>query len=66
MDKRAEILEQTEAQVVELVLLVARKVVKVISENQKNVVLSEHRPGPAQAQDQERRRSSASTSPTCS
>ncbi|HPE88054.1 MAG TPA: flagellar assembly protein FliH [Spirochaetia bacterium] len=40
MDKRAEILEQTEAQVVELVLLIARKVVKTISENQKNVVLS--------------------------
>ncbi|MGO8695064.1 MAG: flagellar assembly protein FliH [Rectinemataceae bacterium] len=39
MDKRAEILEQTEAQVVELVLLVARKVVKVISENQKSVVV---------------------------
>lgn len=40
MDKRAEILEQTEAQVVELVLLITRKVVKTISENQKNVVLS--------------------------
>ena len=40
MDKRAQILEQTEAQVVELVLLIARKVVKTISENQKNVVLS--------------------------
>jgi flagellar assembly protein FliH len=39
MDKRAEILEQTEAQVVELVLLVAKKVVKVISENQKSVVV---------------------------
>jgi flagellar assembly protein FliH len=39
MDKRAEILEQTETQVVELVLLVARKVVKVISENQKSVVV---------------------------
>ncbi|MCX7025539.1 MAG: flagellar assembly protein FliH [Spirochaetes bacterium] len=40
MDKRGEILEQTEAQVVELVLLLAKKVVKVISENQKNVVIS--------------------------
>lgn len=40
MDKRAEILEQTEGQVVELVLLIARKVVKTISENQKNVVIS--------------------------
>jgi flagellar assembly protein FliH len=39
MDKRAEILQETEAQVVELVLLVARKVVKVISENQKSVVV---------------------------
>ncbi|MDP3177869.1 MAG: flagellar assembly protein FliH, partial [Spirochaetaceae bacterium] len=39
MEKRAEILEQTEAQVVELVLLVAKKVVKVISENQKSVVI---------------------------
>jgi flagellar assembly protein FliH len=39
MDKRAEILDQAEAQVVELVLLVARKVVKVISENQKSVVV---------------------------
>ena len=39
MDKRAEILEQTETQVVELVLLVAKKVVKVISENQKSVVV---------------------------
>jgi flagellar assembly protein FliH len=40
MDKRAEILEQTEAQVIELVLMISRKVVKTISENQKNVVLS--------------------------
>ncbi|TFG82997.1 MAG: flagellar assembly protein FliH [Spirochaetales bacterium] len=40
MDKRSEILEQTEGQIVELVLLVARKVVKTISENQKNVVIS--------------------------
>ena len=39
MDKRAEILAETEAQVIELVLLVARKVVKVISENQKSVVI---------------------------
>lgn len=40
MDKRSEILEQTEAQIVELVLLISRKVVKTISENQKNVVVS--------------------------
>jgi flagellar assembly protein FliH len=39
MDKRADILQETEAQVVELVLLVAKKVVKVISENQKSVVV---------------------------
>jgi len=39
MEKRAEILAETEAQVVELVLLVAKKVVKVISENQKSVVV---------------------------
>ncbi len=40
MDKRGEILEQTEGQIVELVLLISRKVVKTISENQKNVVVS--------------------------
>jgi flagellar assembly protein FliH len=40
MEKRGQILEQTEAQVIELVLLIARKVVKTISENQKNVVIS--------------------------
>jgi flagellar assembly protein FliH len=39
MDKRAEILAETETQVIELVLLVAKKVVKVISENQKSVVV---------------------------
>jgi flagellar assembly protein FliH len=39
MEKRSEILDQAEAQVVELVLLVAKKVVKVISENQKSVVI---------------------------
>jgi flagellar assembly protein FliH len=39
MEKRAEILQETESQVVELVLLVAKKVVKVISENQKSVVV---------------------------
>lgn len=40
MDKREEILEGTEQQIVELVLLMTRKVVKVISENQRNVVTS--------------------------
>ncbi|MFA6507392.1 MAG: flagellar assembly protein FliH, partial [Treponemataceae bacterium] len=39
-DKRAEILAETEQQIVDLVLLIARKVVKVISENQRNVVVS--------------------------
>lgn len=39
MDKRSAILEEAETQVVELVLLVAKKVVKVISENQKSVVV---------------------------
>lgn len=40
MDKRQDILEQTEQQVVDLVLLVSRKVVKVISDNQRNVVMA--------------------------
>ncbi len=40
MDKRQDILLETEQQIVDLVLLMARKVVKVISENQKNVVSS--------------------------
>jgi flagellar assembly protein FliH len=39
-DKRAEILAETEQQIVDLVLLIARKVVKVISDNQRNVVVS--------------------------
>ena len=40
MYKRQEILEGTEQQIVELVLLMTRKVVKIISENQRNVVMS--------------------------
>lgn len=40
MEKRQEILSETEQQIVDLVLLLARKVVKVISENQKNIVTS--------------------------
>ncbi len=40
MDKRAEILQESENEVVELVLLIARKVIKTISEGQKNVVIS--------------------------
>jgi flagellar assembly protein FliH len=38
--KRAEILEQTEQEIVNLVLLIARKVIKVISESQKTVIVS--------------------------
>jgi len=36
--KRQEIINQTETQLIDLVLLITRKVIKVISENQKNVV----------------------------
>lgn len=39
-DKREEILAETEQQIIDLVLLISRKVVKVISENQRNVVIS--------------------------
>jgi flagellar assembly protein FliH len=39
-DKRAEILAETEREIVDLVLLIARKVVKVISDNQRNVIVS--------------------------
>ncbi len=39
-EKRAEILAETEQQIIDLVLLIARKVIKVISENQRNVVIS--------------------------
>jgi flagellar assembly protein FliH len=39
-DKRADILTETEQQVIDLVLLMARKVIKVISENQRGVVVS--------------------------
>jgi len=39
-EKRAEILAETEQQIVDLVLLIARKVIKIISENQRNVVVS--------------------------
>jgi flagellar assembly protein FliH len=38
-DKRGEILEETEQEIVDLVLLLARKVVKAITENQRNVIL---------------------------
>lgn len=40
MDRRQEILSETEQQIVDLVLLMTHKVVKVISENQRNVVVS--------------------------
>ena len=40
MDKRQEIIEGTETQIVQLVLQIAKKVVKVISENQRNVVIN--------------------------
>jgi flagellar assembly protein FliH len=39
-DKRGEILIQTEEEVIRLVLLMVRKIVKVISENQREVVIS--------------------------
>ena len=39
-DKRSEILDQTEQEIISLVLLIARKVIKVISENQRNVIIS--------------------------
>lgn len=40
LDRREAILSETEQQIVDLVLLMTRKVVKVISENQRNVVVS--------------------------
>jgi flagellar assembly protein FliH len=39
-DKRGEILVQTEEEIINLVLLMVRKIVKVISENQRDVVVS--------------------------
>ncbi|MDR1949646.1 MAG: flagellar assembly protein FliH [Spirochaetaceae bacterium] len=39
-DKRGEILAETEQQIVDLVLLITRKVVKAISESQRDVVIS--------------------------
>ncbi|MCR5400300.1 MAG: flagellar assembly protein FliH [Treponema sp.] len=40
MTRREEILKDTEQQIVDLVILMTRKIVKIISENQKGVVLS--------------------------
>jgi flagellar assembly protein FliH len=39
-DKRTEILAETEQQLIDLVLLISRKVIKVISENQRGVIVS--------------------------
>jgi len=39
-DKRGEILAETEKEIIDLVLMIARKVIKVISENQENVIIS--------------------------
>ena len=40
MNRREEILNETEQQIVELVLLMTRKVVKIMSDNQKQVVMA--------------------------
>ena len=40
MQRREEILQDTETQIVELVILMARKVIKILSENQKNVIMA--------------------------
>ena len=40
IDRRNEIIEESEAQIVNLVVQIAKKVVKVISENQRNVVVN--------------------------
>ncbi len=40
LEKRNEIIEESETQLINLVLVIAKKVVKVISENQKNVVVN--------------------------
>ncbi len=40
IDKRNEIIEESETQIINIVLLIAKKVIKVISENQKNVVIN--------------------------
>jgi len=39
-DKRGEILSDTEKEIVSLVLLISRKVIKVISENQRDIIIS--------------------------
>lgn len=40
IEKRNDIIEEAESQLIDLVLLISRKVVKVISDNQKNVVIN--------------------------
>jgi len=40
IEKRGEIIDETETQIINLVLQISKKVVKVISENQKNVVIN--------------------------
>jgi len=40
IEKRSDIIEGAETQIIGLVLLIAKKVIKVISENQKNVVIN--------------------------
>ena len=40
IEKRNEIIEESETQMISLVLLISQKVIKVISENQKNVVIN--------------------------
>jgi flagellar assembly protein FliH len=40
IEKRNEIIQESETQVINLVLLIAKKVIKVISENQRNVVIN--------------------------
>jgi flagellar assembly protein FliH len=39
-DKRSEILAETEQEIIDLVLLISRKIIKVISENQRDVIIS--------------------------
>jgi flagellar assembly protein FliH len=39
-NKRGEILSETEQEIIDLVLLIARKVIKIISENQRDVIVS--------------------------
>lgn len=39
-NKRGEILKETEKEIIDLVLLISRKIIKVISENQRDVIIS--------------------------